>query len=124
MDILEMTDLELYEMGINVLSEKLGASEVPRFIRQCQPGKGDYSVDRHKLLANQPDIDTIVKRIQDRRTARKAEERTRAKRFSAPQSEIRKMRDIEIYEIESRVLVKNCTMRQMSPTKRLEILAR
>ena len=101
MDILEMTDLELYEMGINVLSEKLGASEVPRFIRQCQPGKGDYSVDRHKLLANQPDIDTIVKRIQDRRTARKAEERTRAKRFSAPQSEIRKMRDIEIYEIES-----------------------
>ena len=105
MNVLEMTDSELYEMGINVLSEKLGASEVPRFVRQCQPGTGDYSVDRHKILENQQDIDTIVKRIQKKRTAWKAEERARAKRFSAPQSEIRKMTDIEIYEIGSQVLV-------------------
>ena len=105
MNVLEMTDDELYEIGIKVLTDKLGASEVPRFIQQCQPGTGDYSVDRHKLLANQPDIDTIVKRIQDRRTAREAEKRTRAKRFSMPQSEIQKMTDIEIYEIGSRVLV-------------------
>ena len=48
MNVLEMTDSELYEMGINVLSEKLGASEVPRFVRQCQPGTGDYSVERDK----------------------------------------------------------------------------
>ncbi len=105
MNVLEMTDSELYEMGINVLSEKLGASEVPRFVRQCQPGTGDYSVDRHKMLENQQDIDTIVKRIQKSRTAWEAEERARAKRFSAPQSEIRKMKDIEIYEIGSQVLV-------------------
>lgn len=63
MNTLEMIDDELYEMGLKVLTDKLGASEVTRFIRQCQPGKGNYSVDRHKLLANQPDIDTIVKRI-------------------------------------------------------------
>ena len=88
MNALEMTDDELYEIGIKILTEKLGASEVPRFVRQCQPGTGDYSVDRHKLLANQPDIDTIIKQIQDRREAREAEERARAKRFSAPQSEI------------------------------------
>ena len=105
MNALEMTDNELYEMGIKVLTTKLGASEVPRFIRQCKPGKGDYSVDRHKLLANQPDIDTIVKRIQDRGTAREAEERVRAEKFAAPQSEIRKMADIEIYEIGSRILI-------------------
>ena len=105
MNALEMTDDELYEIGIKILSDKLGASEVPRFVRQCQPGKGDYSVDRHKMLENLQDIDTIVKRIQKRRTAREAEERARAKRFSAPQSEIRKMTDIEIYEIGSRVLV-------------------
>ena len=105
MNVLEMTDSELYEMGIKILTDKLGASEMPRFIRQCKPGKGNYSVDRHKLLANQSDIDTIVKRIQDRRTAREAEERARAEGFTAPQSEIRKMPDIEIYEIGSRVLV-------------------
>ena len=104
-DTLQMTDDELYEMGINVLTDKLGASEVPRFIRQCQPGTGDYSVDRHKMLENQQDIDTIVKQIEKKRKAWEAEERARAKRFSAPQSEIRKMTDIEIYEIGSQVLV-------------------
>ena len=105
MNGIEMTDNELYEMGIEVLTDKLGASEVPRFIRQCQPGKGNYSVNRHKLLANSPDIDTVVKRIQDRRAAREAEERARAKRFAMPQSEIRKMTDIEICEIGNQVLI-------------------
>ena len=105
MNVLEMTDSELYEMGIKSLTDKLGASEVPRFVRQCKPGKGDYSVDRHKLLANQPNIDTIAKRIQDRHAAREAEERARAKRFAMSQSEIQKMTDIEIYEIGSQVLI-------------------
>ena len=105
MNILEMTDSELYEMGIKVLTEKLGISEVPRYVRQCRPGKGDYSVDRHQLLGDQEDIGTIVKRIQDRRTAREAEERERAKRFAMPQSEIQKMTDIEIYEIGNQILI-------------------
>ncbi len=48
MNTFEMTDSELYEMGVKILTDKLGASEVSRFIRQCQPGKGDYSVDRHE----------------------------------------------------------------------------
>ena len=105
MNTFEITDSELYELGVKILTDKLGTSQVPRFIRQIRPGKGDYSVDRHKLLANQPDIDTIVKRIQDRRKERDAEERARAERFAAPQGEIRKMTDIEIYEIGSRTLV-------------------
>ena len=105
MNALEMTDSELYEIGIKILTHKLGTSEVPRFTRQCKPGKGDYSVDRHKLLADQPDIDTIAKRIQNRRAAREAEERARAKRFAAPKNEIRKMTDIEIYEIGNQVLI-------------------
>ena len=105
MNALEMTDSELYEMGFKVLTDKLGASEVPRFIRQCQPGTGDYSVDRHKLLANEPNIEAIVKRIQDRQAIREAEERARAKRFAAPQSEIRKMTDLEVFEIGNQILI-------------------
>ena len=105
MNAIELTDDEVYEISRKVLTDKLGASQVQRFIRHCKPGKGDYSVDRHKLLANQPDIDTIVKQIQDERTAREAEERARAKRFAAPQSEIREMTDTEVYEIGSQVLV-------------------
>ncbi|MYB64142.1 tetratricopeptide repeat protein [Candidatus Poribacteria bacterium] len=105
MNILEMTDKELYELGQKVLADKLGADQVERFIRQCKPGKGDYSVDRHKLLANQGDIDTIVERIQDRRAVREAEERARAERFAMPQKEIQKMTDIEILEIGNQVLI-------------------
>ncbi len=105
MNAIELTDDELYERGLKVLTDKFGVSEVPRFIRQCKPGKGDYSIDRHKLLANQPDIDTIVRRIQESRPAREAEERARAKRFAASQSEIRKMTDIEISEIGNQVLI-------------------
>ena len=81
MSTLEMTDSELYEVGIAALTDKLGATEVPRFIQLCQPGTGDYSVDRHKLLANQPDIETLVKRIQKHRTTREVEEQVRAQRF-------------------------------------------
>ena len=105
MNAIELTDDELYEISRKVLTDKLGASQVQRFIRYCKPGKGDYSVDRHKLLADQPDIDTIVKQIQDGRTAREAEERARAKRFAAPQSEIPDMTDPEVYEIGSQVLI-------------------
>ena len=105
MSILEMTDSELYEVGIKVLTNKLGASEIPRFIRQCQPGTGDYSVDRHKLLANQPDIDTIAKRIQQGRAITEEAERARTQRFAASQSKIREMTDIEIYEIGCEILI-------------------
>lgn len=106
MNILEMTDSEIYELGMKALIRKFGATETQWFIQQCQPGTGDYSVDRHQLLANLPDIDTIVKRIQEREATREVEERARARRFAASQSEIQKMTDLEIYEIGSRVLTK------------------
>ena len=106
MNILEMTDDEIYELGMKALISKLGAAKTQWFIRQCQPGTGDYSVDRHQLLANLPDINTIAKRIQERRTERANEERARARRFAASQNEIEKMTDLEIYEIGSRVLTK------------------
>ena len=106
MNILELTDNEIYELGMKALMDKLGDAETQRFIRQCQPGTGDYSVDRYQLLANLPDIDTLAKRIQAREAARENEERARARRFAASQSEIQKMTALEIYEIGSRVLTK------------------
>ena len=106
MNILEMTDSEIYELGMKALISKLGAAKTQWFIRQYQPGTGDYSVDRHQLLANLPDIDTIAKHIQERESTREVEERARAHRFAASQSEIQKMTDLEIYEIGARVLTK------------------
>lgn len=105
MKTLEKTDKELYDIGHKILTDKLGDDQVERFIGQCKPGEGDYSVDRHKLLENQPDIDTIAKRIQEGRKVRIIKEQERAEKLARPQDEIRKMTDLEIFEIGLKVLV-------------------
>ena len=59
-----MTDEEIYEAGLKVLSEKLGAAGMVRFLRQCGPGTGNFTEERQEWLADEPDIKTIAKRIQ------------------------------------------------------------
>ncbi len=101
MDILEMTDLELYEVGIKELTEQLGPAYTAKFLQQCKPNEYDYSLERHKLLANQPDIDTIAKRIQQR----EAEERIKAERIAAWRKGLLELTDIEIYELALEILI-------------------
>ncbi len=105
MDILKMTDLEIYELGIKELIEQIGPANTERFLRQCKPNKYDYSVERHKLLADQSDIDTIVKRIQKRETERKEEEHIKTERIAAWRKGILELTDIEIYELAFKILV-------------------
>lgn len=105
MDILEMTDLEIYELGIKELIEQIGPAYTERFLRQCKPNEYDYSVERHKLLADQPDIDTIVKRIEKRKVERKEEERIKAERVAAWRKGILELTDIEMYELAVKILV-------------------
>ncbi len=59
-----MTDAEIYEAGLKVLSEKLGAAGMIRFLRQCEPRTGNSTEERKKRIADEPDIRTITKRIQ------------------------------------------------------------
>ena len=105
MDILEMTDLEIYELGIKELIEQIGPAYTERFLQQCKPNESDYSVERHKLLADQPDIDTIVARIQKREAERKEEERIKAERVAAWRKGVLELTDIEIYELAVKILV-------------------
>ena len=105
MDILEMTDLEIYKLGIKELIEQIGPAYTKRFLRQCKPNEYDYSVERHKLLADQPDISTIAKRIQKREAERKEEERIKAERVAAWRKGILELTDIEIYELATKILV-------------------
>ena len=105
MDILEMTDLEIYELGIKELIEQIGPVYTERFLRQCKPNEYDYSVERHKLLADQPDIPTIAKRIQKREAERKEEERIKAERVAAWRRGVLELTDIEIYELATKILV-------------------
>ena len=105
MDILEMTDLEIYELGIKELIEQIGPGYTEKFLQQCKPNEYDYSVERHKLLADQPDIDTIVKRIEKRKVERKEEERIKAERVAAWRKGILELTDIEMYELAVKILV-------------------
>lgn len=98
MNIFKMTEQEIYEAGIEILKEKLGPA-IDRFLPQCKPGKGNWSVDRHKWINREPDIQSLVKRIQQSREKAAEEERLRRQRAAASQAEILKMTDFEIYEI-------------------------
>ena len=94
-DAHKMTDLEIYELGIELLIDKLGPAGMMRFFWQSDLGKGDYSVDRHKLP--QPDIDTIVKETQE---AQETEQLGRKKwAVVSCQVNTQKMTDLEIYEL-------------------------
>ena len=105
MNVLEMTDSELYEMGLKELKAQLGAASTAKFLQQCKPNESDYSVERHKLLANQPDIDTIAKRIQQREAEREVEERIKAERIAAWRKGLLELTDIEIYELALEILI-------------------
>ena len=59
-----MTDADIYEAGLKVISEKLGAAGMIRFLRQCEPGTGNSTEERKKRIADEPDIRTITKCIQ------------------------------------------------------------
>ena len=104
MDILKMTDLELYEMGLQELKAQLGSAYTARFLQQCKPSEYDYTAERHKLLVDQPDIHAIAKRIQQRETQREEEERIKAERVAAWRKGLLELTNIEIYELGLKIL--------------------
>lgn len=104
MNVLEMTDGELYEMGLKELKAQLGSAYTARFLQQCKPSEYDYTVERHKLLANQPDIHAIVKRIQQREAEREEEERIKAEKVAAWRKGLLELTDFEIYELGLKIL--------------------
>ena len=105
MDILEMTYLEIYEMGLKELKAQMGPAYTACFLQQCKPSDYDYTAERHKLLADQPSIDKIVERIRRREVERKEEERIKAERVAAWRNGSLELTDIEIYELALKILI-------------------
>ena len=56
--------------GMEALARDLGIVGMVRFLQQFETGHGDYSKDRHEWLDNQ-DMDTVLKRIRDKRETQK-----------------------------------------------------
>lgn len=95
MNVRNMTDIEIYELGIELLIDKFGPAGMMRFFSKGDPGKSNYSVDRHKLP--QPNMDTIVKEMQHAQATEQP--RMKAWRTDSCQANTPKMTDIEVYEI-------------------------
>ena len=75
MSILKMTDSELYDLGVEALTTKLGKAGASRFliINMHAPCTGDYTVERHEWQDNLPDIDTLVEQIRQANKEAEAE---------------------------------------------------
>ncbi len=107
MDILEMTDLEIYELGTKKLTEQMGAPYSTKFLQKCKPRDYDYTAERHKRLVDDPDILTMAKQIQEEKALRAKEESVKAERIGAWRSGLLELTDIEIYELGFKVLADN-----------------
>lgn len=112
MNVLKMTDNEIYQLGIEALAGELGTAGVSRFLKQIQPCTGDYSVERHEWLDNLPDIDTLVEQIRQAGKEFEAERnrisklRTYISRNGKPlTTRIRKISDEDLYKLGLEALV-------------------
>ena len=118
MNVLEMTNIELFELGIETLLEKLGPTGVSRFLRQCEPGTGDYTVERHKWL-DKIDRETGLKEIKKIQNARESGQSDHkfaslAKKILAGERKllpknVQKLTDMELYELAVEILTEKLT---------------
>ena len=60
---------ELRAAGCKALAEALGPLGMARFLRQFEPGSGDYTRDRENWLGNQS-VQSIARRIRNRKKSR------------------------------------------------------
>lgn len=63
-----MTPLELNRLGYRALMDALGFDGMIRFLRQFEPGQGDYTAERQQHLQNLS-LDNIFAEIEHHRDA-------------------------------------------------------
>ena len=93
MNLQDMTDAEVYEIGLEILLDALGPAGRLRFLGKCKPCTGDYTIERHKWLDDTQGIKMIVKRIQEKRGLNQSTQKN-----EAPKN-VNDMSDIEVYEL-------------------------
>ena len=57
---------ELRQAGIEALVKALGPVGMARFLQQFDPGQGDYTAERDRVLGD-PTVDELVDEIEQRR---------------------------------------------------------
>ena len=104
MNILKMAKNELYKAGLKELMTQMGTAYTERSLQQCKPNNYDYTAERHKWLDDDPDIPTMVKQIQERKTSQETEARVTAERIEAWRNGLLELTDIEICELGAKIL--------------------
>jgi hypothetical protein len=66
MSVKRRTLAEVRIAGLDILARELGPADFVRFLQQFEPGRGDYTAERHRWL-DHLDGETILKMIQERR---------------------------------------------------------
>ena len=104
MDIIEMTDLEIYELGTKKITEQMGITYATQFLQKCKPRDYDYTAEQHKWVDDDPDILTMTKQIQEENALQAKEESVKTERIAAWRSGLVELTEIEIYEFGFKVL--------------------
>lgn len=68
MNVTDMTPTQIRQAGLQAVARELGPLGLVRFLQQFEAGAGDYSAERHLLLARS-DVETLVEQIRQRRRA-------------------------------------------------------
>lgn len=68
MNVTDMTPTQIRQAGLQAVVRELGPLGLVRFLQQFETGAGDYSAERHQLLAR-CDVETLVEQIRQRRRA-------------------------------------------------------
>jgi hypothetical protein len=63
------TPAELRRAGIDALVRALGPVGMARFLQQFDPGNGDYTADRDRILGN-PTVDDLMGELEHQRQGR------------------------------------------------------
>ena len=64
-----MSDNQIRKKGYEILSKKLGAAGLVRFLQQFDKGSGDYTNERHELHKDDT-VQCVMARIKKRRDDR------------------------------------------------------
>lgn len=58
-DTRSMTQIEIYETGLEILAREMGAVGMIRFLQMFEKGKGNYTEERHQWLGHLT-IDDVI----------------------------------------------------------------
>ena len=110
MNVRDMTDAEVYELGLEILLDTLGSAGRIRFLEQCEPTSGDYTTERHKWLDGL-DMETIRHGIQELRQKQQTVPKDKSLK------DVSEMTDIEIYRFGLRAI-----SRKLGPSGQMRFL--